>query len=176
MNNWPHAPPHLLEKSGIYMVTCGTYQKLHHFKSPQRLQFLCDTLTTLASEAGWTLHAWAVLSNHYHFIGQSPVDPKNLATWLAKLHRVCAIHVNQLDSSPGRQVWHQFWDSHITIHTSYLARLHYVHQNPVKHGIVADAAQYPWCSAAAFEIQASKAFVKTVYSFKLDKLNIYDQF
>lgn len=104
------------------------------------------------------------------------VDPKNLATWLAKLHRICAMYVNQLDSSPGRQVWHQFWDSRITIHTSYLARLHYVHQNPVKHGIVADAAQYPWCSAAAFEIQASKAFVKTVYSFKLDKLNVYDQF
>ena len=34
---------------------------------------------------------------------------------------------------------------------SYLARLNYVHQNPVKHGLVRVANQYRWCSAAWLE-------------------------
>ncbi len=176
MNAWPHAPTHMLQSSGIYMVTCGTYLKAHHFQSQIRLQLLHDTLLAMAKDSDWVLHAWAVFSNHYHFIAESPKDPKNLSQWLAKLHQMTALKVNELDNATGRKVWHQFWDSHITIHTSYLARLHYVHQNAVRHGVVLEASLYPWCSAAAFEMNAAKSFVKTVYSFKLDKIKIYDEF
>ena len=176
MNKWPHAPPHILENSGIYMVTCGTYLKAHHFQSEERLKLLHDTLLAMAKEAGWIFHAWAVFSNHYHFIAESPKDPKNLPQWLGRLHHATAMKVNQQDNAPSRQVWYQYWDRLITIHTSYLARLHYVHQNPVKHGIVLEASQYPWCSAGSFEMHAARSFVKSVYSFKLDKLKIYDEF
>jgi putative transposase len=51
-----------------------------------------------------------------------------------------------------------------------------VHQNGVKHGLVGVASQYPWCSAAWFERVASAAQVKTVYGFKIDQLNIPDDF
>ncbi len=176
MSNWPHAPLHMLESSGIYMVTCGTYQKVHHFRSDDRLELVHDTLLHLAKEAGWILHAWAVFSNHYHFIAQSPKDATNLPLWLGKLHHSTAVKVNREDNTPKRRVWYQYWDSYITIHTSYLARLHYVHQNAVKHGLVPKASLYHWCSAAAFEQTAEKSFVKTVYSFKLDKVNVFDPF
>ena len=48
-------------------------------------------------------------------------------------------------------IWHNFWDTELTYEKSYLARLNYVHQNAVKHGLVARACQYRWCSAAWFE-------------------------
>jgi putative transposase len=64
----------------------------------------------------------------------------------------------------------------LTFERSYLARLNYVHQNPVKHGLVKVANQYPWCSAAWFERTASPAAVKTIYSFKTDKLKIDDDY
>jgi len=57
-----------------------------------------------------------------------------------------------------------------------LARLDYVHQNPVRHGLVAVANQYPWCSAAWFERVASPAIIKTVYRFKGDFLGGKDKF
>lgn len=44
--------------------------------------------------------------------------------------------INQVDAKPGRQVWHNFWETRLTYQKSYLARLKYVHQNPVKHGLV----------------------------------------
>ncbi len=84
--------------------------------------------------------------------------------------------VNSIDQTPTRKVWHQFWDTKITIPTSYLARLNYVHQNPVKHGLVSIASQYDWCSAKKFEVYAKRSFVKSVYSFDFTKVNIYDTF
>jgi len=46
----------------------------------------------------------------------------------------------------------------------------------VKHGLVAVANQYRWCSAAWFEQVASPAQVKTIYSFKTDRVNVIDDF
>jgi len=66
--------------------------------------------------------------------------------------------------------------SKITFERSYFARLNYVHQNAVHHGLVRVANQHPWCSAAWFERTATPAQVKTIYSFKIDKLQIPDDF
>jgi putative transposase len=54
--------------------------------------------------------------------------------------------------------------------------LKYVHQNPVKHGLVSVANQYPWCSASWFETNARSGFVKSVYSFNVDRINMPDDF
>jgi putative transposase len=51
-----------------------------------------------------------------------------------------------------------------------------VHHNPVKHGVATNAANYPWCSSAWFEQNAPPSFVKTVKSFKTDKLAVKDDF
>ena len=82
----------------------------------------------------------------------------------------------RLDSTPGRQVWHNFRETRLTYEKSYLARLNYVHQNPVKHRLVSVANQYPWCSAAWFERTARPAQVKTIYGFKVDQLRMYDAY
>lgn len=124
----------------------------------------------------WELHAWAVFSNHYHFIAQSPPTPENLSKWLARLHQLTASEINKLDDAPNRKVWFQYWESRITIHTSYMARLNYVHQNPVKHGLVEQASQYPWCSAAQFETNAPRSLVKSIYSFDANKVKVFDEF
>jgi len=57
-----------------------------------------------------------------------------------------------------------------------MSRLNYVHQNPVKHGLVLVANQYRWCSAGWLERTASPAMVKTVFRFKTDRLKVLDDF
>jgi putative transposase len=175
-SQWPHAPLHLLETQGVYMVTASTYLKAHHFKQEQDLTFLHDTLQDFAKEFDWELHAWAIFSNHYHFIGRSSKDPSNLRVWLSKFHYSTASKVNKRDGALNRRVWYQFWDTKITKQTSYLARLKYVHQNPVKHGLVSLASQYRWCSAASFERNAKKSFVDSVNRFDVSNVNVFDDF
>ena len=176
---WPHAPAHQLSSPGTYFVTAGTYKKLHHFQSQERLGVLHRGLLRVMQEGDWTLEAWAVFPNHYHFVAHSPEDAdsaQTLSVMLAELHRKTARWVNQLDGARGRQVWHNFRDTKLTYEKSYLARLNYCHQNAVKHGVVRVANQYPWCSAAWFERTARPAQIKTIYAFSTDGLNVGDDY
>jgi putative transposase len=155
---WPHAPLHQLGEGAAFFVTAATYRKEHHFKGRARLDVLHRGLLTLTESYGWKLQAWAVFSNHYHFIAHSPVNAPNaesLSDLLSVLHVKTAEWINKLDKQPGRRVWYNFRESALTYQRSYQARLNYVHQNPVKHRLVPVASQYPWCSAAWFERTAS---------------------
>ena len=159
------------------MVTASTYGRAHHFGSRKRLRHLTNTLMETAEAFGWSLEAWAVMANHYHWIGKSPASgAENLGEWIAALHRKSARFVNELDATPGRKVWHNYMETRLTFEKSYLARLNYVIRNPVKHELVQVAEDYPWCSAAWFSKNASPAFQKTVASFKTNRLEIDDDF
>ena len=69
---WPHAPEHRLGEAGTYFVTAATYLKAHHFRRRGRVEVLHRGLLTVARDFGWRLEAWAVFSNHYHFVAHSP--------------------------------------------------------------------------------------------------------
>ena len=126
MPDWPHRPVHRLTEAGAYMVTCGTYLKAHRFRGHKRLGMLCEALLGGAAKYGWNLQAWAVFSNHYHLVALSPADAGNLRTFLNELHSQTSRAINQEDAAAGRQVWYQYWDTHLTFERSYFARLSYV--------------------------------------------------
>jgi len=174
--DWPHAPVHRLSEHGTYIVTAGTLYKEHWFARPERLGLLESALLRIMKESGWQLEAWAVFSNHYHFVVRAEPEAEELRLALKRLHGSTSRELNQLDGTAGRQVWHNFWDTELTYEKSYLARLNYVHQNAVKHGLVAVADQYAWCSAAWFERTATRAQVRTIYSFKTDRVTVQDDF
>ena len=174
---WPHAPPHWLTNSGYYFVTASTYHRENLFDSPEKLNAVTKMLIESAEKFGWSLRAWAVFSNHYHFLAQSPEGSgKSLREWLSEFHRSSAILINQIDKNEGRRIWMNFRESLITHQTSFLARLKYVNENPVRHGLVDVATEYRWCSAAWFEKSAPESFRKSVWRFKTDRMNIEDDF
>lgn len=176
---WPHAPTHQLSDRATYFVTGSTYGKEHHFAGAKRLRVLHRGLLSVAEQFGSRFEAWAVFSNHYHFVAHSPVDKddaSSLRSMLNALHSKTAEWINKLDAAPGRKVWFNFWETKLTHQRSYLARLNYVHQNAVKHGLVPIAYQYPWCSARWFERTASSAMVKSIYRFKTDRVSVSDDF
>jgi len=174
--DWPHAPVHRLNEHGIYFITAGTLHKQHLFDTPSKRDLLERMLLSLSKALGWQLEAWAVLSNHYHFVARGQPDSTPMREFVRELHSRSAIDLNRLDGMERRTVWYNFRDTRLTYQYSYLARLNYVHQNAVKHGLVRVANQYPWCSAAWFERVASPAQVKTIYSFKTDQVKVEDDF
>ena len=176
---WPHAPIHQLSHHGTYLITAGTYLKEHYFRTAKRLEVLQRGLLKVAEEFGWQLEAWAIFSNHYHFIAHSPINEPtadSLPKTLGHLHAKTAAWVNRLDQTPARKVWYNFWETRLTHQTSYLARLNYVHKNAVKHGLVAVANQYPWCSANWFEQTVSPAMVESIYRFETGSVRVRDDF
>jgi len=176
MKSWPHAPPHWTHEPGLYFVTASTYSKQRHFEGEKRLDLLTGLLLDTFQESHWRVDAWAVFTNHYHLILRSSSESRPLSKVLGKVHMLSSKAVNEFDALPGRKIWHNYRDTHLTFEKSHFARLHYVIHNPVHHGLVHDAEQYPWCSAAWFARHASASFVKMVRSFPIDRLEIEDDF
>ncbi len=176
MPDWPHAPPHKLFEPGTYMITGATQKKKHFFDTPEKLTLVHDVLLTTLQEFGWQIQAWAVMVNHYHIMAYCNDAPDTLRKGLSKVHSVTARELNKLDGVSGRKVWYQFWDRQITYAKSYFPRLRYVHENPVHHGFVRRAEDYQWCSAGWLMEKADPAYRKTLESFNIDRLKIYDDF
>ena len=175
MSQWPHSPARRVSPAGHFIVTAGTYRKEHWFGTRDRLDLLQDELLRATRCHRWDLDAWSVFSNHYHFVG-STEEPASLSSLIREIHSRTARKVNAMDAAPGRTVWFQYWDTSLTFQKSYLARLRYVHENPVHHGLVRNATLYPWCSAAWFVRVGSRSFVRTVKSFPPINLSSLDDF
>jgi putative transposase len=173
---WAHGPSHLFVPGAAYFVTCGTYTKARLFNTPDKLDALQDQFFQSASAFGWQLEAWAFMSNHYHFVAQAPSSGQDLDRLIQAFHSKSAIDLNKRDKTPGRVVWYQYRDTCLNFPKSYYARLHYVHRNPVHHGLVGNAENYRWCSMGWFVRLASPGWRKTVSSFKCDKIAVDDEF
>ena len=173
--SWHHAPLHVFVPGAVYMVTAGTLQKAHFYAGHERLRILEQTLLGISSR-GWELRAWALFSNHYHVIVRAPNDDGVVGKLVQGLHSQASRELNSLDRTRGRRVWYQYWDKCLTFEKSYYARLNYVIQNAVHHGLARVAAKYPFCSAAHFEAEYDSAFRKKVQSFKYDRLQEPDDF
>jgi putative transposase len=175
-HSWPHAPPHYFTPNATYIITAATLHRKQLFNSGRKLDLLRDTTFELTKTYALILQAWAFFSNHYHLVisfEDATIGHRDL---VRHLHRELAIRFNRVDGTLGRRVMYEFWDTRLTFEKSWLARLNYVHQNAVKHGLVPMANQYPWCSASWFETNAQSGFLKSVYSFKTDRINVPDDF
>jgi putative transposase len=176
--DWPQAPPHRLQEAGVYFLTARAVERRHILEANDMKDWFQATLFALTEEFGWTLEAWAILSNHYHFIGHSPETAdgaESLRTMVRKLHSLTTKELNRREGKPGRtRLWHNFRETHLTQQRGYLARLHYVHQNAVLHGLVKVGSNWKWCSARAFKAAVTPAWVKTISSFKYDQIATND--
>src|SRR5437016_1310923 len=94
--SWHYSHPQHTLSPGTYMVTSGTYLKGHLFDSTEKKNMLQDKLFTLADSYQWQLEAWAIFSNHYHFIGYSP-HPENLKEFIKRLHGGTSFLINRMD-------------------------------------------------------------------------------
>jgi putative transposase len=171
-----HNPPHYFVPNAMYIVTGAILHKQHLLSDNKRKGFVLQTLIQRSDLLGWQLQAWAILNNHYHFIAQAPENVQTLEKLIRQVHSITAIELNRQDGTPGRQVWNNYWDTCLTYEKAYLARLRYVHENPVKHGLAENAIDYPYCSYKWFLENGDEVLKEQVFQQPIDKVKIFDDF
>lgn len=103
--------------------------------------------------ARYRLIAWVVMPNHVHALFQT-IAPwkmgKIVASWKAFTGRRIEemTRATRANAESTTQVWHrEYWDRFIRDETHLAAAIRYIHNNPVKAGLVANAADWRWSSA-----------------------------
>ena len=159
------------------MVTAGTYGKEHFFIANEKLKLLERLIFESLATYKWIPISWAIMSNHYHLILRSPEkDSQNLKNMIKSIHAKSAIELNRFDGKKGRKIWFDYWDTCLTYENSYYARLKYDMNNPVHHGIVKNAEDYEFCSAGLFKWHSDKTLKRRLETYKIDNLNVADDF
>jgi putative transposase len=145
-----HNPPHLFVSDAMYMLTASIYQQKDLMQADHRKDQWKNAFFTAAEICHWQVIAWVVMNNHYHAMVQSPPNPLSLSTFINSYHKFTAHQWNEEDRTPGRRVWHNFWDTCIRSEKDYLSRLNYIFWNPIKHGMALHPEEYPYCNYIEF--------------------------
>ncbi len=136
---------------GLYHVTSrGDRRENIYFDEADRKAWL-TLLGQVCDRFNWVCHAWCQMSNHYHLVLETP--EANLSQGMRQLNGVYTQHVNRKYDRVGH-VFQGRYKAILVEKDAYLLELsRYVVLNPVRAGMVSDAAQWPWSSYAAMTAQ-----------------------
>lgn len=147
-----------LVAGGTYFFTVVMYR---------RQTILCDDMLRLALRSAvesvrasrpFHIDAWVLLPDHLHCIWTLPEEDFDFSTrWMMikrKVSNACAAHYERADWLTASKLKHRestlwqrrFWEHQIRDDEDYARHMDYLHFNPVKHGLVTRAKDWPYSS------------------------------
>jgi putative transposase len=135
------AIPSRSAQSGTFFVTSATYNRRHFFQVGANAELFLETLQHYRHEGKYLLHDFVVMPEHIHLL----LTPRETT-----LERVMGLIKGGFSHRIGSSfpLWQKsFTDHRIRDRADFLARRKYIHENPVKEGLVERAEDYPYSSA-----------------------------
>lgn len=138
---------------GIYFFTVNLLDRNSDLLIAQ-IEVLREAVRTVRGRAPFHIDAWVVLPEHMHCIWTLPPDDDDYSDRWRALKAAFAAAMPQSEPRSVRRVrkgergiWQRrFWEHTIRDDRDYAAHMDYVHFNPVKHGLVARAADWTYSS------------------------------
>ena len=138
----------------FYHVMARGNRRERIFREDGDRRFFCQTLGEACERTGWRVHAWVLMSNHYHLMVETP--EANLVAGMKWLQNTYTRRFNSRHRLWGRL----FGDRYKAVLSEggsdyyYCSLMDYIHLNPVRVGLVRIAEgqsvrDYPWSSVAA---------------------------
>ena len=160
----------------IYFLTMTVVDWVDVFTRPNYRHVIVEALRHCQQHKGLELYAWCLMSNHLHLIARA-AEGKNLSDILRDFKRFTSRAITeavQRDPESRRQwMLHRFgYNARVDVKSQTfkfwqdgneakelnsvdftLQKLHYLHQNPVRAEIVAEAEHYLYSSASNYAEQ-----------------------
>ncbi|WP_158996318.1 transposase [Mucilaginibacter sp. L196] len=165
---------HFGDNEKPHFITFSVVNWIDVFTRESYTQILLDSLRFCIEKKGLRLHAWVIMSNHVHLIASAKEGFK-LADIMRDMKKftsqriIAAITENEQESRKDWLIWmfkragarnknnetYQFWqqDNHpIELSTNEMMdqRLDYLHNNPVKAGVVWEPQHYKYSSGVDY--------------------------
>jgi REP element-mobilizing transposase RayT len=143
-------------------ITSVAHDRLPVFRTDAMKQTVCAALDEARHSGGFAIFAYVIMPDHLHVITDGALKISDTLRFLNGIssHRViCYLKENGFttslaklqDTRKARGHAHSLWDGHshalpLFSETFFMQRVNYVHQNPVRGGLVERAEDYRWSS------------------------------
>jgi REP element-mobilizing transposase RayT len=117
-----------------------------YLKNPEIANLVVNCLEWVEREWNWRIPSYVIMPNHVHLLMVSNRQAKrSLTKTLAAINRHTAIEANKILTRPGKRFWQaESFDHWCRGVDKEQAVIRYVHQNPVKAGLVKNWQDWPW--------------------------------
>ncbi|HTV58662.1 MAG TPA: transposase [Verrucomicrobiae bacterium] len=134
----------------LHFITFSCYQRLPLLGAPEARNFLLQILAETRQRLVFTLAGYVVMPEHVHLlIGEPEIGNPSKVVQILKQRVSCTLRKNSVGAlNPAiRSFWHtRFYDFNIWSLKKKNEKLHYLHFNPVKRGLVENPEDWEWSS------------------------------
>ena len=130
--------------SDIYHIILRGINKQRIFEDDKDNQYFLEKLKTYKDISGYEIYAYCLMSNHNHLLMKEGEEP--LSTAFRRLGASYVYWYNWKYSRNGHLFQDRFKSEPVETDEYFLTVMRYIHQNPLKAGIVKDIQEYPWSS------------------------------
>ncbi|MEZ5276003.1 MAG: transposase [Opitutaceae bacterium] len=134
-------------EGGVYhVINRGNYRQ-DVFKAERTKAAFLKCLNETCEKTDWRIHAWCVMSNHFHLAVETP--QANLVDGMSWLQGTFSTRFNRLRKEQGHLFQGRYRSLIVDPGESLGSLCHYIHLNPVRAGLcdVSRLAKWPWSSA-----------------------------
>jgi putative transposase len=134
--------PRCVFPDGVFHVVTRGVAKTAVYRDDDDRRFFLGLLGSVASRNDWLVHAFCLMTNHYHLVVEALRDQLSLG-----MHRLNGVYAEQFNSRYSRtgHLWgDRFWSGLIEDEHELATTCRYVLRNPVRAGVCTTAADWPW--------------------------------
>jgi REP-associated tyrosine transposase len=131
---------------GTYFITASTYLKQNLFQTERMARLLLDVLHHYRGQGKYLLHEFVIMTDHFHLL----ITPGRDVTLERVLQLIKGGFSFRAKKELGilGEIWQKsFYDRRVRDAEEYERFRIYIHQNPVRRGLVGSAEEYPYSSA-----------------------------
>ncbi len=160
---------HFHEPGDLHELTFSTYQRLP-LLNPRRQAWLAESVTQSCRQNSCRLIAFVFMPEHVHLLVlPESGEPKAISRLLAGIKRPVSVRIKHdlsesnrgllerltITERPGKTVF-RFWqegpgyDRNLFDEQTVMTAIRYIHENPVRRGLVEDPHLWQWSSARWF--------------------------
>ena len=164
----PRKPRGVIVHSFVHVTAKGNRGvPLYHRDNDYR--FFLSCLRDYAARDAARVHAFCLMGNHVHLLVEATDTP--ISRTMHTLLQRYAQYVNRLHGYRGHLFADRFWARVCSEESDVLAVLRYVHQNPLRAGLVPRLELYPWSSHRVYLGITSLSWVAVtlLQSFGVDR-------
>jgi len=150
-------------KSGIYHIMIRGINRQDIFEDDEDKEKFIQTVVVCKDKCDFQIYGYCLMSNHIHLL----IKDENLAITMRK---ICASYVYWYNWKYKRSghLYQDRFKSEVIEDDSYLLTvLRYIHQNPLKAGMIKNIADYKWSSYSEYLGEQNKQKIVDV-GFVLD--------